>query len=57
MFVGKANGLPKRGHLERLERLAGDKHSSLFCFFVGDEDKKSFETPSPGGKFADGCRM
>jgi hypothetical protein len=33
---------------KRLERLARDKHSSLFSFFVGDEEKKVFKILLPG---------
>jgi hypothetical protein len=27
----------------------GDEHSSLFGLFIGDEEKKSFMTLTPGG--------
>ncbi len=55
MFAPKAKILPMKGALARraprvgfnltrehetsLNRLARDKHSSLFCLFVGDEEK------------------
>jgi hypothetical protein len=33
--------------LDKLKKLAKDKHASLFCFTISDEEKKSFMRLTP----------
>jgi hypothetical protein len=53
LFVGRAKSLPLSG---APERLAGDKHSSLFGLFASDEEK-SVLTSTPGRPLPVGCLL